>query len=409
MADPGRSNTPGLEPVVSSKCLQYGVDTLHVAFRSEFPSAVWENLSEIAPQKGERGAFRCERAAFELANQGTKFSLRNADCVLILTNDRYNDFHLKFEAGAMLLRRRGLAETCSIARLVAAEFLRGGWSEERVRRADLFMDVSGVRFLSADEAGFVTRSRSSHKYLPETEVHEGRTSGELVVTGFSFAPGNPMMVRLYDKLAELKKSSGIESQKYRTETGTYRAKGWEGEEVWRLEVQLRSEALRARGIGDMDHLQAGCRQIWDYAFAGERPWLRLVVPGTATRVVRQKIDPRWRRFQENPWERPSKPVELVEGHLGGVSGEQTLGLVESFLGTYHRLPEVELTVTLEELIDLDFKAAAELAKKTIKKSREDALKSRAKVMGRYSKVLMGPTDKLTAEVEEALKKEMELP
>src|SRR6187402_3507713 len=146
------------------------------------------------------------------------------------------------------------------------------------------------------------------------------------------------MVRLYDKLAELRTVGGEDAVKTKVEMNTYVREGWcPEEEIWRLEAQLRTEALKKRGVQTMDQLVKKVSELWDYCFSGPKPWLRLVVPGTATRVERQRLDERWFPFQENPFEVLGTTSDEVDGDLGGVTAEQALGVAQALLGSKGKL------------------------------------------------------------------------
>lgn len=381
---PGSSNTGPRTPPGQQKRLQHGVDTLHVVFRCEFPHNLFVRLQRHAPEKGIKGCFEVDGESFEVKRAGEGYKLATVECAIIVSNDP-NGFHVKFEAGALLLRRLGLEQVCAFAQRIAENLTCQILEENRVRRADLFMDVAGVSFQAEDLGAFVSRAHREHGYHSSDRLHHAKAKGGGPrLTGFTFSPGNPLMVRLYDKLAELESVGGLESVKTKTELATFRSQGLSpGQEVWRLEAQLRTEVLKRRGVQTMAALIQRTTELWDYCFSGPKPWLRLVVPGSATRVERQRVDERWIPFEENPFVELGGPSNACDGDLGGSSPEQVLGTVQSFLGSKSKLSDLESVGSLEEMLDHDTRALKQVLLETLRKTPADAIQTRNAVRARY--------------------------
>ena len=381
---PGSSNTGPKTPPNRPKMMQYGVDTLHIAFRCEFPHSLFVRLQRAAPEKGIKGSIAVEGESFEVKRAGEGYKLATVECAIMVSKDP-NGFHLKFEAGALFLRRLGLEYVCTFAKTAAEKLTCQTIEEHRVRRVDLFIDVAGVNFTADDLPAFVSRAHREHGFHAHDKLHHSKVKGAgPKLTGFTFSPGNPLMVRLYDKLAELHSVAGEDSVKFKTELATYTREGWQnGQDVWRLEAQLRTEALKKRGVCSMGDLIRLVSEVWDYCFSGSKPWLRLVVPGSASRVERQRLDERWVPFQENPFGKGSFAAPEVDGDLGGVSAEQALGVLQSFLGSKRALPDLDGDLSLEDLVEHDLDCAKRVILENLKKTRADAHKSRGAVRARY--------------------------
>ncbi|MDP2856815.1 MAG: hypothetical protein Q8P50_02440 [Bacillota bacterium] len=97
----------------------------------------------------------------------------------------------------------------------------------KVSRVDLAVDTDELEFKPEDRESCVTRGAS-------IDVHE--TYGEF--TGFTVGRGEPIMLRVYDKTREVKKS-GKDWMKW-----LWAANEWYGERVWRVEFQCRRELMR---------------------------------------------------------------------------------------------------------------------------------------------------------------------
>lgn len=186
-----------------------------------------------------------------------------------------------------------------------------------------------------------------------------------------------MLARLYDKREELLQVHGLGSEKAQTELKAYRAHGWsEDEPVWRLEAQLRTKALRALGVPDVSVLERNIPALWDHMFSGPTPWLRLVVPGTATRRERMVVDPRWDAFRQQHFVASDTPALLADGLRGGVSPEQALGSVFSLLAGYGALHPLSGEQTVADMLASDLDVVARLLEFHLPYSATDYLRLR---------------------------------
>ena len=129
----------------------------------------------------------------------------------------------------------------------------------RISRIDLYADF-GTAFPLADFPGSHWVKRSKKRSIHE-ECDE--------VTGISFGSGNEVSARLYDKTRELLKS-GKDYLK-----PLWASEGWDGDQVWRMEFQIRREGLPDPMKGDAGEALALCGNLWWYLCSD---WLRLAVP-----------------------------------------------------------------------------------------------------------------------------------
>ncbi|MEO8178350.1 MAG: hypothetical protein ABI895_05910 [Deltaproteobacteria bacterium] len=145
------------------------------------------------------------------------------------------------------------------------------------------------------------------------------------------------MARLYNKTEELQ-GYPPDDEKVLTETTAYRHAGWDGDAtVWRLEAQLKSEALQTLNATRPQDLPSKLDGIWQYLFVGggsQGAWLRLVDPATATRRERCGVDERWRIFADVHFSSvASGPAQRVMGRRRGLSVPEVTGSLLSHLGS----------------------------------------------------------------------------
>ena len=109
------------------------------------------------------------------------------------------------------------------------------------------------------------------------------------------------MARLYDKTLEILKSRKDYLR------ALWADAGWqEGETVWRLEFQLRREALRGLKIAQVDDLLKQRGALWRYCTTD---WLRLTLPNPNDETrARWPSHPLWSAIQGVAWDGADAPA-----------------------------------------------------------------------------------------------------
>lgn len=276
-----------------------------------------------------------------------------------------------------------------LARERLEDVIRSGWEiasrfgevlEERIRRLDLAVDVSGFHIGADDYRNF---SRKSHvKVYPFTDKPEGddgfRESNlevrevDLPALCDMIAEGKIAGIRVgsndvvgvvYDKRKHLQDTGKADLRL--AEEGVWRSNGWNGEDpVTRIEIRLRGDALTEIGArkpeccdpqtGELLPIQKYVPRIWT-TFATK--WLRLTEPGVTRRgnplpMARRKTDPRWDVLGSIDWftncELCADPTCTCLEHQtpirrvrvrGGASAAQALGALVSTVAAAGKLHE----------------------------------------------------------------------
>jgi hypothetical protein len=215
---------------------------------------------------------------------------------------------------------------------------------ERLRRVDLCADFVGLP-LRAEDADrlvrpprgttttFVSSSKPGHPERPATRTYREASRH---VTGHTVCPGNALMARLYDKTQELRVHRGgvPASEKELLEHQIWTAAGWSGEQVTRVEWQVRGSAVKELLGRSVDRLLAERSAVWRYC--SER-WVRLVQP-TRERLRACPTDPRWRVVQSVDWGEPQAPAERVRDRSAACA-LQAWGALVSALAQAGQVPE----------------------------------------------------------------------
>jgi len=140
-----------------------------------------------------------------------------------------------------------------------------------------------------------------------------------------------------------------------------RRSGWHpGTNVTRLEFQLRGTALDEFGLRDPDQLEGSLDAIWQYAV---QRWLRLALPGSASRLSRCRLDPRWEAVASTIFEHESTPAQRQRVR-GGATAENALGTLISRVGGIGRLP-TRCNDELQSLVRVDPDALAAWLQSTL--------------------------------------------
>lgn len=254
-----------------------------------------------------------------------------------------NGWNLELVARSTYLAQSPLGRTIGELDDLAACW--GEVEERRLRRFDMAADFTGWPLRSDDHLRIVkTRCRTARiaSFMESLERKHGKkgTAGGMRtywasadrVTGYVVAPGNPVMLRIYDKCAELRMLQD-EIKKLATE-GVWSQKGWiPGEPVTRVEFQLRGPVLDELKARDPYDLPDKLQPIWRYlAGAGKatKPgdpdsgWIRL-------KGKTREIDPRWKCLRGLDWSGPETVAERTR-QRSAVPFRAALGNVLSYLG-----------------------------------------------------------------------------
>jgi hypothetical protein len=113
------------------------------------------------------------------------------------------------------------------------------------------------------------------------------------LSGLLIGRGGQIMARVYDKTLEISHSGHDHIQE------RWRYHGWDGARVvWRLEFQLRREALRQLDVLTVDDLPGALGPVWGYC---TRNWLRLACPSAGdSNRSRWPTHPLWERLRAVP-------------------------------------------------------------------------------------------------------------
>lgn len=256
----------------------------------------------------------------------TRISFENGDVWGVLDERKQGGCLLEVSVRATYLAQVPLASAVAYVRRVGEAL--GRVISQRLRRLDLACDLAGWQVAEAERAGWLKRPRSALGAFASLDdstrdvVHGGAAGRP--ITGFTVSAGGPVMCRVYDKRAELDVQS---PHKKALEEGLWKAYGWDGESaVTRVEFQLRSEALKTFDLLDPAGVEASLDPLWQYL---TREWLRLVQPGTASRLSRCLVDPRWALLQRVVFAHEADPAKR-QYLRKGASAKHALGGLLSF-------------------------------------------------------------------------------
>lgn len=189
--------------------------------------------------------------------------------------------------------KQAVSELRAIARLF------GVVTEERLRRIDLCADVAGWEIRASDADGFVGRPRAKMAYWTRPVVETYHRSRQC--TGHTVCPGNTIMLRIYDKLAELHAQGRTPTErlsrvhKLELETVGWSLGGWDGRApIARVEFQIRGEACRELWQRSVDRAMDSLDGTWRYL---TESWFREAVPDATLRTARWPSSARWRAVQ----------------------------------------------------------------------------------------------------------------
>ena len=281
-------------PDDSSRILRTGIDSLYLSFWGELAedtSIRLNKLKELARSdlsaRTSLAQIKFHEHLFEVAGNGRH------TFAYVLTDAWYRVEVSKKDAKSAPLAHCRIASelltTCgadwAVHDLCKVVSMIGALSDPpSVSRADLCVDfVTDYSIDQIQNSEWVTKARRFDSHIDERRF-----------SGLSIAAGSPLSARLYNKTLEMKKNPRPYLEHL------WREAGWDGvSDVWRLEFQLRRQALRDLSVVRYSDLADSLAGIWEYC---THKWLRHTLPLEADRnQSRWPLSPLWLLMQSAQW------------------------------------------------------------------------------------------------------------
>lgn len=259
--------------------LRCGVDTLESTFYGQIDEEFYEVLETRKKRAGATGVpeeFVFQGDTFYLSPKGASFwsyVLRSDEMMLFVSRGGHMP-PLKVKLLAQGLAEVGVGALWEKAKDIG--WLDFGLHPNNCTRLDIALDYQG---------GFFTHEEMLNIVCPATfrPVYPNTVNPET----FQIGKGKAAL-RAYNKSAEIAAKQTNQWWKF-----VWRmCEGYNPEQpVYRVEVQLRSEALKELGYRSVDHLieEAELRNLFDYGLR----WCSLRVPTGDSNKSRWPEDPRW--------------------------------------------------------------------------------------------------------------------
>ncbi len=273
-----------------------GVDTLELHTAQPLRQAFVAQLEGLklqaqALRKGDPlPTWTCAGRVFDVKRSGSKRGSLLLECEAMAVS--LNPWAPEgLPTGMIEVRSRplwqGVDEAAQDAEEVLSVLTMGESPEVQVSRVDVTVDWQGWMPERDLLDNFVCRARSDASYR-QNKRH----------TGWSWGGGGAVLARQYDKTAEIR---GGEKEDWLPDVWAQAPGYVDGEDVARLEFQVRREAIRELTPLGVD---PGALKTWDgtrehlgsiFSSLSEH-WLSLRLPRTAK--TRQVLDPRWAKLRE---------------------------------------------------------------------------------------------------------------
>jgi hypothetical protein len=287
-----------------TQILRSGIDTLILSYRGELKPELEVCLSELkrlAQHQDEK-----ERAYAQISLAGQLFTVKAQGFGIfpyVLANHWYRLSLGRVQKSSVpavyaqvyseVLTYEGCQTALKTLSLVIDELALV--EPETVSRVDVCADFTTAFDLSTfDTRSWVSRAKLKSQY---------EVGGEF--SGWAFGMGGDVAARLYNKSLELVSSGKAHLLEL------YRACGWdEVSRIWRLEFEVKRNALGSLGIRQFADLESNLPELWSYLTAN---WLRLTLPSLSDeRSSRWPLHVLWVDLQGVDWGRdPLKGLKRV--------------------------------------------------------------------------------------------------
>lgn len=286
--------------------LRWGTDSLYLSYPGELRPEVENRLKRLKalaqsqdPSEQAQAQYPLGEHIFEVKDRGASlfpYILQDGTFRIQLARPSKTlpMAYVKVSSGYLAHVRPLEAEQALRTLLAELGSLQGS---ANVSRIDLFVD-----FATSEDMDSWTR----HAWLTRAaQISAYAIDGKF--SGWSIGAGGIVSARLYDKRLEIEASG-----KYYL-LDLWRKTGWDGSQpVWRLEFQLKREALTQRGLSDLGWIVDNLNGLWSYATT---EWLRLTLPNPEDKTrSRWPIHPLWGYLSAIDWETSGGPLTARHTH-----------------------------------------------------------------------------------------------
>lgn len=298
---------PADRPPPALACLQHRVDGLRLGARVRLHPDVRDACIEALAAAEKHGATELRTGGYEWSVKRTSardaLVFQNADLrgQVVLTHatsagaeEQLTPWTMTVDvAGGHLARHTFGVVVAGVLDVLSAW---GVVEETMVRRIDLAADFGAWDIREQDAWNF-KRPSGPAQVVEWAELDDTATRFHrgTKLTGVTICPGGDLMLRIYDKIEELRIRR--DEQKTATEHEVWTWAGWRpGDAVTRVEFQFRSQVLKEfQGFNgrNIHELAKNLDALWRYAT--ER-WCALLIRDDE-RTSRCSIDPRWLAVQ----------------------------------------------------------------------------------------------------------------
>lgn len=309
VAPPGESGSEGIRGASPSntaphnsnntlpdgfRLLRLAVDSLYLSYPGDLHPGVLRQLVDLKNKAQSPDPVEQARAQFVAGAHIFEVKDKGAGMFPFVLDD--NAYRIQFarpgkrlpmayvKVSAAYLAHQGSRAVQEELETLLAEFgLLGG--RNMVSRIDLAADFSSpCNMDSWHRSAWVTRAVEIHSYAKDQHF-----------TGWTIGMGGVIAARLYDKTREISHSGKTWAM------DLWRPAGWEpGQQVWRLEFELKRDYLKERCLSSLESVLVNLNGLWSYATT---EWLRLTEPNPhdSTRA-RWPTHPLWIALATVDWD-----------------------------------------------------------------------------------------------------------
>ena len=251
------------------KILRYAVDSLYVSYQGEL-SDEWEsrlrNLKALAqspdPREQSKAQLKLFDHIFEVQSRGKgkfKYVIADGWFYIQIAGQNAKTIPMAYvQISSELLTLIGLDEAIKLLKPIINTI--GKPLAPHVSRIDPCVDfVCPIKMDSWKNEAWVTRAENIETYY---------INGQF--SGWSIGRGGNIVLRLYNKTLELKKSKKDYLKPI------WISAGWNGiDDIWRLEFQIRGQAVSEPNFRKLHIILTLLSSLWDYCI---KDYCRLTIP-----------------------------------------------------------------------------------------------------------------------------------
>lgn len=332
-----------MKAICNIDTLEAGIDITQWEPDNEFISDLEEMKNQMQKEEIDFIPIKINDMVFNFQSYGVKFYpyvLVNEECfnIYIARKPMNNNCPIRVHLRSMFLWEHGYWRAWEIVKETIKK-LNFEYKCSKLSRVDLACHVQGLNLTEifhSTQDFIKIRTKAKKRCSP---VYDFENFPFIDMTSLVVGSGNNIMLRIYDKIKEMKDKRAVVKQEF-FQKGIWPKAGINEEDgkVYNVEFQIRREAFKTfhfsngRELSTVENLFFCINDMWEYL---TKEWFSIVDPDSDSNRSRQTIIPQWEFITKQKFDLEENGItELQRMYINSAKQEVALRGVAAYATSY---------------------------------------------------------------------------